>query len=229
MTQKYVDGIPLARQEKIWKRDGIELSRATMANWVIQCAQTWFKPIYRQLRKALLEQSVIHADETVVQVLKEEGKPAASESRMWLYASGQRSRKQIRYFEYQPDRSGKHPAALLKDFRGCLVTDGYAGYDKVPQAVRCGCWAHMRRKWREAMPKGATMQTSQAAVGYNYCSKLFALEKKFSGLSSENRKLARQVESEPLLEAYWLWLKTLDPVPGSKLEEAVTYANNQRL
>ena len=87
----------------------------------------------------------------------------------------------------------------------------------------------MRRKWREAMPKGATMQTSQAAVGYNYCSKLFALEKKFSELSSENRKLARQVESEPLLEAYWLWLKTLDPVPGSKLEEAVTYANNQRL
>ena len=228
MTQKYVDGIPLARQEKIWKRDGIELSRATMANWVIQCAQTWLKPIYRQLRKDLLDQAVIHADETVVQVLKEEGKSASSESRMWLYASGQRSRKQIRYFEYQPDRSGKHPAALLKDFRGCLVTDGYAGYDKVPQAVRCGCWAHMRRKWREAMPKGATMQTSQAAVGYNYCSKLFALEKKFSGLSSKNRKLARQVESEPLLEAYWLWLKTLDPVPGSKLEEAVTYANNQR-
>lgn len=228
MTQKYVDGIPLARQEKIWKRDGIELSRATLANWVIQCAQTWLKPIYRQLRKALLEQSVIHADETVVQVLKEEGKPATSESRMWLYASGQRSRKQLRYFEYQPDRSGKHPAALLKDFRGCLVTDGYAGYDKVPHAVRCGCWAHMRRKWREAMPKGATMQTSQAAVGYNYCSKLFALEKKFSGMGSENRKYARQAEAEPLLEAYWLWLKTLDPVPGSKLEEAVTYANNQR-
>ena len=72
-----------------------------------------------------------------------------------LYASGQRSRKQIRYFEYQPDCSGKHPAALLKEFRGCLVTNGYAGYDKVPHAVRCGCWAHMRRKWREAMPKGA--------------------------------------------------------------------------
>ena len=228
MTQKYVDGIPLARQEKIWKRDGIELSRATMANWVIQCTQTWFKPIYRQLRKALLEQSVIHADETVVQVLKEEGKPAASESRMWLYASGQRSRKQIRYFEYQPNRSGRHPAALLKDFRGCLVTDGYAGYDKVPYAVRCGCWAHMRRKWREAMPRGATMKTSQAAIGYNYCSKLFSLEKKYSGMNSENRKFARQAEAEPLLEAYWLWLKSLDPVPGSKLENAVTYANNQR-
>ena len=86
----------------------------------------------------------------------------------------------------------------------------------------------MRRKWREAMPKGATMQTSQAAVGYNYCNKLFALEKKFAGMNSQNRKFARQAEAEPLLDAYWLWLKTLDPMPGSKLEEAVTYANNQR-
>ena len=113
MTQKYVDGIPLARQEKIWKRDGIELSRATMANWVIQCAQSWFEPIYRQLRKALLDQSVIHADETVVQVLKEEGKSASSESRMWLYASGQRSRKQIRYESFWknniPDLSPRLP------------------------------------------------------------------------------------------------------------------------
>ena len=86
----------------------------------------------------------------------------------------------------------------------------------------------MRRKWREAMPRGATMQTSQAAVGYNYCNKLFALEKKFANMSEQNRKFARQAEAEPLLDAYWLWLKTLEPVPGSKLEEAVTYANNQR-
>ena len=72
------------------------------------------------------------------------------------------------------------------------------------------------------------MQTSQAAVGYNYCNKLFALEKKFAKMSEQNRKFARQAEAEPLLDAYWLWLKTLEPVPGSKLEEAVTYANNQR-
>ena len=87
MAQKYVDGLPLARQEKIWEREGISLSRATMANWVIQCSQTWLKPLYKHMKQRLLEQSVIHADETVVQVLKEDGKPAASESRMWLYAS----------------------------------------------------------------------------------------------------------------------------------------------
>ena len=228
MTKKYVDGVPLARQEKIWKREGIELSRATLANWVIQTSQTWLKPLYRRLKKALLESGVIHADETVVQVLKEDGKKASSQSRMWVYASPLRCGKPVRYFEYQPDRKGSRAASFLKDFHGCLVTDGYAGYEQVEDVTRCGCWAHMRRKWREAMPKGATMATSQAAVGYNYCNKLFALEKKFASLNDTNRKHARQAEAEPLLEAYWLWIKSLDPVPGSKLEEAVIYANNQR-
>ena len=87
MTQKYVDGLPLARQEKIWAREGVSLSRATMANWVIRCSDTWLKPLYKHMKRELLTHSVIHADETVVQVLKEDGKPATSESRMWLYAS----------------------------------------------------------------------------------------------------------------------------------------------
>ena len=89
MTKKYADGLPLARQEKIWARQGVTLSRATLANWVIQCAQTWLKPLYRHMKQVLLEEPLIHADETVVQVLKEEGKAATSESRMWLYASGE--------------------------------------------------------------------------------------------------------------------------------------------
>ena len=228
MTQKYVDGIPLYRQEKISKRDGVALSRATMANWVIQCSQTWLKPLYRQMRKTLPQEAVIHADETVVQVLKEDGKPATSESRMWVYATGRHSKKQIRFFEYQPDRSGKHPSVLLKDFKGCLVTDGYSGYDQVTGAVHCGCWAHIRRKWREAMPKGATTATSKAAVGYEYCNKLAALEKKYADFLPARRREARQAWVEPLLDAYWSWVDTLDPVPGSKLEDAVTYARNQK-
>ena len=170
MTRKYVDGIPLARQEKIWMREGIALSRATLANWVIQTSKNWLKPLYRRLKKALLESSVIHADETVIQVLKEDGKPATSESRMWVYASPPRSGKPVRYFEYQPDRKGSRAADFLRDFHGCLVTDGYSGYDQVKDVTRCGCWAHMRRKWREAMPKGATrsrFQRDRLHVGGN--------------------------------------------------------------
>ena len=96
MAKKYADGLPLARQEKIWAREGVELSRATMSNWVIQCSQTWLKPLYKHMKQHLLEQDVIHADETVVQVLKEDGKPATSESRMWVYASGARSQTPVR-------------------------------------------------------------------------------------------------------------------------------------
>ena len=118
MTKKYADGLPLARQEKIWARQGVTLSRATLANWVIQCAQTWLKPLYRHMKQVLLEEPLIHADETVVQVLKEEGKAATSESRMWLYASGETSRKGIRLFEYQPGSQRKASSELSERFCG---------------------------------------------------------------------------------------------------------------
>lgn len=228
MVKKYADGLPLARQEKIWKRHGLELSRATLANWVIQTTQNWLKPLYRQLKKHLLEQNVIHADETVVQVHGEEGKPATSESRMWVYASGKRCSKQIRCFEYQPDRSGDRAKTFLKGFKGCLVTDGYSGYNKVEGVIRCGCWAHMKRKWREAMPDGATVKNSKSAVGYSYCNRIFAWEKKCEDFSNEQRKEFRKLKLEPLVEEYYLWLNTVNPEEGSKLEEAVTYARNQK-
>ena len=140
------------------------------------------------MKQQLLEQSVIHADETVVQALKEDNKPAASESRMWLYASGEYSNLHIRIFDYQPDRSGKRPESFLKGFNGCLITDGYAGYNRVQQVTPCGCWAHASRKWREAMPDGATVKTSKAAVGFRYCTKLFSLEQKYTYADVKVRK-----------------------------------------
>lgn len=228
MTQKYVDGLPLARQEKIWAREGVSLSRATMANWVIQCSEVWLKPLYRHMKQDLLTHSVIHADETVVQVLKEDGKPATSESRMWLYASAALLKHQVRLFEYQPDRSGKRPESFLRGFTGCLVTDGYAGYNQVQKVTHCGCWAHARRKWREAMPDGATVKTSKAAVGFQYCNKLFAEERKCVLYKPQYRKEYRQGKELPLLEEYFAWLNTVHPEKGSKLEEAVRYSINQK-
>ena len=228
MTQKYVDGLPLARQEKIWAREGVSLSRATMANWVIQCSEVWLKPLYRYMKQELLTHSVIHADETVVQVLKEDGKPATSESRMWLYASAALLKHQVRLFEYQPDRSGKRPESFLRGFTGWLITDGYAGYNQVQQVTHCGCWSHARRKWREAMPDGATVKTSKAAIGFQYCNKLFAEERKCVLYKPEYRKEYRQNRELPLLEEYFAWLNTVHPEKGSKLEEAVRYSINQK-
>ena len=212
----------------MWAREGISLSRATMANWVIQCSQSWLKPLYKHMKQELLIHSVIHADETVVQVLKEDGKPATSESRMWLYASAALIRHQVRLFEYQPDRSGKRPEAFLKGFTGALVTDGYQGYNLLTQVTHCGCWSHARRKWREAMPDGATVKTSKAAVGFQYCNKLFAQERKCAAYKPKYRQEYRQNKELPLLEEYYAWLKTIHPEKGSKLEEAVRYSLNQK-
>lgn len=228
MTQKYVDGLPLARQEKIWAREGIALSRATMANWIIQCSQTWLKPLYKHMKQELLTHSVIHADETVVQVLKEDNKPATSESRMWLYASAALLRHQVRIFEYQPDRSGKRPESFLRGFTGWMITDGYSGYNQVQNVIHCGCWSHARRKWREAMPEGATVKTSKAAIGFQYCNKLFAEERKCAVYQSKYRQEYRQNKEVPILEEYFAWLNTVRPEKGSKLEEAVRYSLNQK-
>ena len=110
----------------MWKRMGVELKRGTMANWVIQVADLYLRPFWRRIRSELLIQSTIHADETVIQVLKEKGKPASSESRMWVYSSSKRADIQLRCFEYWESRSGKWAKTSLKGFSGVLITDGYS-------------------------------------------------------------------------------------------------------
>lgn len=227
MYQKYVNGMPLYRQEKDWANQGIELSRATLANWIIRSANDWLVPLWERMKGHLLQQDVIHADETVIQVLKEEGKKPSSDSRMWVYCSGNTGTAPIVLFEYQPTRSGEHARRFLKGFHGYLQTDGYSGYDKVPNVTRCGCWAHLRRKYQEAMPKGVAIG-SASAIGFEYCNKLFAIEKEIADLTPAERKIQRQERSKPILEAYWSWLETVNPLKGSKLAEAINYSISQK-
>ena len=227
LMKKYVDAMPLYRQEQMWKRMGVELKRGTMANWVIQVADLYLRPFWKRIRSELLTQSTIHADETVIQVLKEKGKPATSESRMWVYSSAKRADIQLRCFEYRESRSGKWAKTFLEGFSGVLITDGYSGYNKVQGAERAGCWAHMRRKWLEAMPEGADAKTGKAAEGYEFCNRLFELERQFEGLTAEERLIQRKEKSGPILEAYWTWLNTIAR-PTGKLKDAVTYAQNQK-
>jgi len=227
MYQKYVNGMPLYRQEKDWANQGIVLSRATLANWIIRSANDWLLPLWETTKAHLLKQAVVHADETVIQVLKEEGKKPSSESRMWLYCSGNTVNQPVVLYEYQPTRSGEHARRFLEGFHGYLQTDGYSGYDKVRDVTRCGCWAHLRRKYQDAMPKGVAIG-STAAVGFEYCNQLFAIEKDLEQLTSAERKIQRQERSKPVLEAYWSWVNTVNVLKGSKLAEAITYSVNQR-
>lgn len=116
---------------------------------------------------------------------------------------------------------------MLRGFHGALVCDGYSGYNMVSDAARAGCWAHMRRKWLEAMPKGATLENSLAARGFVFCDRLFALEREFEELSDKARATQRQLRSKSVVDEYYAWLETIFR-PTGKLKDAVRYAVNQR-
>ena len=227
MYQKYANGMPLYRQEKDWANQGVTLSRATLANWIIRPSHEWLEPLYNVMKNQLVSESVINADETVIQVLKEPGKNASAESRMWVYTSGRSPTPAVLY-EYQPTRSGQHARRFLEGFSGYLQTDGYSGYNAVPNVIHCGCWAHLRRKFEEALPKGADMIGSKAAVGFDYCNQLFGLEDEWAELPADERYEKRLQQSKPILDEFWKWLSQLNPLQNSNLGKAVTYAINQK-
>lgn len=232
MTQKYVDGMPLYRQEQSWLRLGIELSRQTMANWMIQGSSRYLEDIYDRMHQHLLKLDIACADETTVQVLREDGRPAESKSYMWLYRSG-RDGPPIVLFEYQTTRAGKHPCRFLKGFKGFLNVDGYSGYHGLENVTLVGCLAHARRKYTDALKalpasaQGTVSTTTQE--GLDFCNKLFAIERDLKDLTAEERYEARLKLSTPVLEAFSAWLKLQTPrvLPKSGLGEAIRYCRNQ--
>ena len=199
IVKKYADALPLYRQEQMWKRLGVDLKRNTMANWVIQTAETYLKPFSDAFLAELLKQALVHADETVVQVNKEPGREATAESRIWAYASSKRAKRQIRYFRYEESRKGACAEKVLGDYRGVVISDGYSGYGILSEATRAGCWAHARRKWIEAMPQGATRENALAAKGLEYCSRLFEVEQKLGDLSDAERREQRRLDRKSVV------------------------------
>ncbi len=208
---------------------GVRLSRTTMANWLIMASELWLKPIWERMKIELMQSSVIHADETVVQVLHEPGKKAKTDSRMWVYCNGKINDHSNILFEYQPTRNGDHAKKFFGDFSGYLVCDGYDGYNKLANVTRCGCWAHARRKFVDALPSDKELlPTSQAAIGVDYCNKLFALEREFEHLTTEERHTRRQVETKPILDEFFVWVEGLMVSGGGSLSKAVQYVKNEK-
>ena len=227
IVKKYLDALPLYRQEQMWKRMGIDLKRNTMANWVVLTAEIYLKPFSDAFLGELLRQAVIHADETVLQVNKEPGREATAESRIWAYASSKRAERQIRYFRYEESRKSACAEKVLGCYNGVVVSDGYSGYNILSNTIRAGCWAHARRKWVEAMPDGVTKENALAAKGLEYCSRLFEVEQKLEGLPDLERREQRQFLCKPIVEEYYAWLDTIFK-PAGKLKKAITYSLNQR-
>lgn len=228
--QKYMNGMPLYRQEHDWLQRGLTLSRSTMANWVIRCSTEWLKPVYERMKLQIVKCEAIHADETRIQCNKEPGKKASSESFMWLYRSGAYEPIDIVLFEYTRTRAGKHPKLFLDGFHGYLITDAYAGYEKLEDITRCLCWSHVRRYFIESIPldNGKEIPGSKGAEGKEFCDKLFKIEKDLVALTPEKRLYERQERSKPVLEAFWGWVEKTRPLNNKKLSDALNYAKNQK-
>ena len=230
MTEKFVMGVPIYRQEQALKRQGIRLSRQTMSNWILTASERLLHPFYEALHKEILTRDVLHADETTLQVLHEPGKKPTTKSYIWLYRTSGDGKPPVALYEYQPGRGAKHPQEFLEGFRGYLHTDGYAGYHNLPEAITVvGCWAHTRRKFDEvikSLPK-EKVKGSSAAQGLAYCQRLFQIEEELAELPPEERYEQRLKRAKPVLDALLAWANLRNAAPKSALGKALNYLKEQ--
>jgi len=222
VTAKYVDGLPLHRQEKQFDRLGISLGRATMANWMIKLGGH-VMPVVNLLNDQLLASSLIHCDETPLQVLKGGG---SDKHWIWVRAAGPPGQRMV-LFHHDASRGGAVPKQLLEGFKGILLTDGYDAYDTVADAnqlIHAGCWAHARRYFKDAQ------QTSGHATGYahqalDYIGRLYRIERALREREAtpKEKQQARQQQSAPIIAEFKDWLERLagQVVPKSALGKAV--------
>ena len=225
-TSKYADALPLYRQCQMLQRAGVELDRTTLAHWMIRCGEA-VQPLINRLTEHILEGPIIRMDETPVQVLKEPGKPAQSDSYMWLLSDVD-ARTVV--FRYDPGRGGDVPLDMVSDYRGVLMVDGYGGYNAVcakNSLIRLSCLAHVRRKFIDAKEsaKGRTGKADQALA---WIQRLYGIEKQAKDLSADERYALRQRAALPIVNTLEKWLKkSITQVPkGGKLGKAIAYANN---
>ena len=222
-TQKFDDHSPLYRQERIWKRLGVSLSRATMSNWILSGAEL-LKPLVSLLKKDINKAEYVCSDETTINVLDDD----KSKNYMWLYMSGQRKNRAIVY-EYHPSRSGETASNFLKDFQGYHQCDGYSGYNELhakDKVTGVGCMAHARRKFTDIVK--VTKNKGVASDVVDIIGKLYDVEKKMIGLSYDEIYQIRQKESKPIIEELkkkLLHYKDQAP-PTSILGKAINYPLN---
>ena len=229
LTTKYVDGLPLARFEKVLARHDVTVPRQTLARWVIGASGT-LQPLHNLMRDILFDAPFIHMDETVVQVLKEKGKSPNSQSYMWVQTGGPPG-KPVVIYDYDPSRSGEVPARLLLGYQGYLMTDGYEGYNKLAKTEgieHLVCWAHVRRKFVDAVkvqPKGCCGHADQAVA---MIGKLYAIEREHKDSPIEVCYAARQEKSVPVLNELHDWMEKMLPKvpPKSALGSALSYMRN---
>jgi len=230
LVSKFQDGLPLYRQEKILKRIGIDLPRATLCLWVLKCAAL-LKPLMKLLHDIILNYDIAYADETTCQVLKEPNKSIQSKKYMWLFAGGPPEQFAF-YYQYHPSRSHDVALNFFEDFKGYLHCDGFSAYDALAEKnssiTLVGCLYHARRKFMEVV-KLAPNKEGVASHVIKLIAKLSVIEEESKSLQDSDRKIVRQEKAKPLLDELHQYLLDNQPniPPKSLLGQAVTYTLNQ--
>src|SRR6266446_2177945 len=209
LVSKYCDHLPLYRQSEIYAREGVELDRSTMAEWVGGCSQL-FEPLVEALRRHVMAAQKLHADDTPVPVLAP-GNGKTKTGRLWTYVrddrpAGDQTPPAV-WFAYTPDRKGEHPQAHLRKFKGTLQADAYAGFEQIYEGGRiqeAACWAHVRRKFYDIQ---VAHKSLVAAEALERIGALYAVESDINGRSPEERREIRNARSRPLLESLKQWLE----------------------
>ena len=238
MNAKYVNGMPLARQEREFARYDLNLSTKTMANWIILCADRYLQPIYDLMKEEFLCSRYAHGDETRIQVIDEPGQKGTTQNWMWVYLTDEYSEAPpMVLFQYERTRGGYHPVEFLGDkFQGFFTCDGYQAYHSLPERITVtGCMAHARRRFDEALTplrrdftkeqlKETTAYQAMARIGM-----LYKIEELIRDKSPEEKYRERQKQAKPLLDAFFEWLHTLEDAVdrSSKIGEAILYTLNQ--
>ena len=232
-VSKYADALPLYRQEKIFSRYGIELSRSTMAAWMVKAAECC-APVINLLYRELLTGPLINVDETPVQVLNEPGRANATKSYMWVFRGGGPD-KPVVLFRYSQTREGSVPRGVLAGYCGYVQTDGFSGYDALeaanPGIRMVGCFFHVRRnfvKVIDARGKAARNKPGSAEVALDYIAGLYKVEKvaRQKELQPDEIVCLRKEQAVPILEEFKSWMeKRIDQTPPKGLlGQALSYA-----
>ncbi len=228
LVSKYADHLPLYRQSEIYAREGVELERSTLADWVGGAAAL-LKPLVEALARHMLEATHLHGDDTPVPVL-EPGRGSTRTGRLWTYVRDGRPYGDVAapavLFRYSPDRKAEHPASHLGTFAGILHADGYAGFDRLYESGRIGeaaCWAHVRRKFYEIYESNRSPLASEALARIGA---LYDIEETIRGKPPDERRSVRQARAGPLLDEIKNWLEaTLAKISSkSALATAIRYA-----
>ena len=235
LIHKYVDGTPLYRLAQAFERAGVPVSRGALGHWVIGSSEKHLHRIYDALKARLRSQTVIHGDETTVQVLKEKDRQATSTSYMWAYRSSEDSEQPIMLFDYQPGRGQEYPQTFLGDYRGILMSDGYSAWRTLKGATHIGCMAHARRRFVDAL-KARKKPGGPPAQALRFFDQLYRIERQVrdekpndAETQADYMRRFRQKHTVPVLNALKAWLDAIEPkvVPDSKLGDAVSYTLNQ--